>query len=289
MSSIQAANRRGSRRRPLERPRRSPARPARAHRRSYTLHGRGVAPDCRRCPTRSAKSARCECGLPVCRSVKMRVPLGSDRHHLRIASQRDRRRGGAVPEVRQRGNPPRGIRSAGIESRHCRVHSRRDLRRRDSPRDAVQVVRDARSRRGRAARHHGRRTSTSSSRAAAGGLIERLSPRGPDPGHQAPGRQLPRVHRRPCADPDMAVTVAFNAKTYRYGICGAMETLLVGRGIAPRVLPDPGRAVCGRGGGAPRLRRNARAGRRTRPRPREEDWETEYLAAILAVRVVGGR
>ena len=88
------------------------------------------------------------------------------------------------------------------------------------------------------------------------------------------------------ADTDMAATVAFNAKTYRYGICGAMETLLVARGIATRVLPalaerfaDAGVEIRGceetRGlvaGAVPAT---------------EEDWETEYLAPILAVRIVG--
>ena len=88
------------------------------------------------------------------------------------------------------------------------------------------------------------------------------------------------------ADPDMAVTVAFNAKTYRYGICGAMETLLVGRGIAPRVLPalaerfaEAGVEI--RGCGETR-------GVITDAVPAtEDDWETEYLAPILAVRMVG--
>ena len=89
------------------------------------------------------------------------------------------------------------------------------------------------------------------------------------------------------ADLDMAITVAVNAKTYRYGICGAMETLLVDRSVASRVLP----ALAGR---------FAEAGVEIRgcdetrdlvddaAAASEEDWETEYLAPILAVRVVGG-
>ena len=88
------------------------------------------------------------------------------------------------------------------------------------------------------------------------------------------------------ADPDMAVTVAFNAKTYRYGICGAMETLLVGRGIAPRVLPalaerfaDAGVEIRGC-----EDTRHLVAGAIPAT---EEDWETEFLAPILAVRMVG--
>ena len=40
------------------------------------------------------------------------------------------------------------------------------------------------------------------------------------------------------ADRDKAIAVAFNAKARRYGICGAMETLLVSKSIASEVLPD---------------------------------------------------
>ena len=88
------------------------------------------------------------------------------------------------------------------------------------------------------------------------------------------------------ADPDMAVTVAFNAKTYRYGICGAMETLLVGRGIAPRVLPALAERFAEAG---VELRgceetRGLVAGAVPAT---EEDWATEFLAPILAVRLVG--
>ena len=88
------------------------------------------------------------------------------------------------------------------------------------------------------------------------------------------------------ADPDMAATVAFNAKTYRYGICGAMETLLVGRGIAPRVLPALAERFAEAG---VELRgceetRGLVAGAVPAT---EEDWATEFLAPVLAVRLVG--
>ena len=88
------------------------------------------------------------------------------------------------------------------------------------------------------------------------------------------------------ADPDMAVTVAFNAKTYRYGICGAMETLLVGRGIAPRVLP----ALAERFAEAGVELRGCEATRGLvagAVPATEEDWATEFLAPVLAVRLVG--
>ena len=88
------------------------------------------------------------------------------------------------------------------------------------------------------------------------------------------------------ADRDMAVTVAFNAKTYRYGICGAMETLLVARGIAPRVLPALAERFA-EAGVEIRGCEETRALVADALPASEEDWGTEFLAAILAVRVVG--
>jgi glutamate-5-semialdehyde dehydrogenase len=89
------------------------------------------------------------------------------------------------------------------------------------------------------------------------------------------------------ADLDMAIRIADNAKTQRYGVCNAMETLLVAEGIAAKVLP----ALCKiyldknvelRGDEAAR-KLVAHMNVAT-----EEDWHTEYLEAILAVRVVAG-
>jgi glutamate-5-semialdehyde dehydrogenase len=87
------------------------------------------------------------------------------------------------------------------------------------------------------------------------------------------------------ADVEKAVKVAYNAKTQRYGTCNTMETLLVNKDIAPLVLPQLARmyqeaGVELRGDEATRaLAPNAKAAT-------EEDWNTEYLAPILAVRVV---
>lgn len=87
------------------------------------------------------------------------------------------------------------------------------------------------------------------------------------------------------ADLNKALTVAVNAKTYRYGICGTMETLLVHAGIAADFLPQF----------AERMREfkvELRGCERTRAlvpdamAATEEDWATEYLAPVLAVRVV---
>ncbi|MBI5611990.1 MAG: glutamate-5-semialdehyde dehydrogenase [Gammaproteobacteria bacterium] len=89
------------------------------------------------------------------------------------------------------------------------------------------------------------------------------------------------------ADLDKSVTVAYNAKTQRYGTCNTMETLLVAEGVAAKVLPRL--AALYRDAGV-ELRGCARtrailSGIKTAT---EQDWDTEYLAPILAVRVVAG-
>jgi glutamate-5-semialdehyde dehydrogenase len=89
------------------------------------------------------------------------------------------------------------------------------------------------------------------------------------------------------ADIDMAIRIADNAKTHRYGVCNAMETLLVAKGIAEKVLMPLSRIYLDKG---VELRGDA-AARALVPQMKaatEEDWETEYLAPILAVRVVAG-
>ena len=88
------------------------------------------------------------------------------------------------------------------------------------------------------------------------------------------------------ADLDMAVEVAVNAKTYRYGICGAMETLLVGRDIAPRVLPVLAERFADAGVELRGCEETREVVADAVP-VSEEDWGTEFLAPILAVR--GGR
>ena len=89
------------------------------------------------------------------------------------------------------------------------------------------------------------------------------------------------------ADPEMARSIVFNAKMRRPGVCGATETLLVDRAAATRLL-------------APILHDLFRAGCEIRgdhecqafdPRVKpatDADWRTEYLDAILAVRLVEG-
>ncbi len=90
-----------------------------------------------------------------------------------------------------------------------------------------------------------------------------------------------------CADLDKSVTVAYNAKTQRYGTCNTMETLLVAEGVAAKVLPRLAKLYQDAG---VELRGCAKT-RAILPNTKaatEQDWDTEYLAPILSVRVVAG-
>lgn len=89
------------------------------------------------------------------------------------------------------------------------------------------------------------------------------------------------------ADPEKARKIVLNAKMRRTGVCGAAETLLVDRAVAQTILPailaDLHKAGCEiRGDEAVRALDKA-----AKPAS-EKDWFTEYLDAILAVRVVDG-
>jgi len=87
------------------------------------------------------------------------------------------------------------------------------------------------------------------------------------------------------ADLEKAVQVAFNAKTQRYGTCNTMETLLVAEGIAEEVLPVLGGMYREKGVEL----RGCETACRLLPgcvAATEADWGTEYLAPILAIRVV---
>jgi len=87
------------------------------------------------------------------------------------------------------------------------------------------------------------------------------------------------------ADLKKAVRIADNAKTHRYGVCNAMETLLVNAGVAAQVLPELC-AIYLKKGVELRGDEAARAVVAQMNAATEEDWHTEYLAPILAVRVV---
>lgn len=89
------------------------------------------------------------------------------------------------------------------------------------------------------------------------------------------------------ANTEKAVDVAFNAKARRYGICGSMETLLVAEGIADEVLPILSERF---------LAKNIElrgcdktlALLPTINAATDDDWITEYLDAILSIKIVSG-
>ncbi|HXH03270.1 MAG TPA: glutamate-5-semialdehyde dehydrogenase [Candidatus Competibacteraceae bacterium] len=94
------------------------------------------------------------------------------------------------------------------------------------------------------------------------------------------------------ADLDKAVRICDNAKTQRYGTCNTMETLLVARAIAATALPAVARVLAEKGVELRCCPQSAavleRAGFGGLVPATEADWHTEYLAPILAIRVVEG-
>ena len=85
---------------------------------------------------------------------------------------------------------------------------------------------------------------------------------------------------------EMAFDIAFNAKCFRYGICGAMETLLVDQVVAEAFLPGMIERFQSEGvtvRGCDRVQALAEVEPAT-----EEDWLTEYLGPYLSIRVVDG-
>jgi len=87
------------------------------------------------------------------------------------------------------------------------------------------------------------------------------------------------------ADMTKAVNIALNAKTHRYGVCNAMETLLVAESMAETVLPQLEQVYSDYG---VELRGcdKTRAILPSAEAASEEDWRTEYLGPILAIKVV---
>ncbi|MGP4713690.1 glutamate-5-semialdehyde dehydrogenase [uncultured Psychrobacter sp.] len=98
------------------------------------------------------------------------------------------------------------------------------------------------------------------------------------------------------ADPKIAIEVSVNAKTHRYGTCNTMETLLVDEAVADELLPQIAEAII-KADNAMQLRVDDKAQAILKDNATlnghlsaatSEDWDTEYLAPILAVKVVSG-
>ena len=90
------------------------------------------------------------------------------------------------------------------------------------------------------------------------------------------------------ADLQKALPIALNAKTHRYGVCNAMETLLVDEAVAAQFLPRIAELYAEKQvelRGCPATQKILGTSVKTAT---EEDWYTEYLGPILAVKVVSG-
>ncbi|GAA0696133.1 glutamate-5-semialdehyde dehydrogenase [Marinobacterium maritimum] len=87
------------------------------------------------------------------------------------------------------------------------------------------------------------------------------------------------------ADRSKALNIAINAKTHRYGTCNTMETLLVDTAVAAELLPELAEHY-GQLGVELRGCEQTRALLPAINAASDEDWDTEYLAPILAVKVV---
>ncbi|MCF6252552.1 MAG: glutamate-5-semialdehyde dehydrogenase [Methylococcaceae bacterium] len=87
------------------------------------------------------------------------------------------------------------------------------------------------------------------------------------------------------ADIEKAVAIAFNAKTHRYGVCNAMETLLVAEDISAKVLPLLAEKYLQEG---VELRGCLKTCSLIPEciRATDEDWNTEYLAPVLSIKIV---
>ena len=89
------------------------------------------------------------------------------------------------------------------------------------------------------------------------------------------------------ADPEQAIRIAVNAKTQRYGVCNAMETLLIAESRAAELLPVLGDAYAEHGVEVRGCPRTCELLERAVPAA-EDDWSKEYLSPVLSVRVVAG-
>ena len=88
------------------------------------------------------------------------------------------------------------------------------------------------------------------------------------------------------ADPDKAFDIAINAKTQRYGTCNTMETLLVAESIADEVLPRIASTLADKGVELRGCPNTCKLLDGKCIAASDEDWDSEYLAPILSIRIV---
>jgi len=86
------------------------------------------------------------------------------------------------------------------------------------------------------------------------------------------------------ADTDKAIAIAYNSKTHRYGVCNAMETLIVHQAVAAKVLPALAEKYLAKGVELRGCKKTCEIIKAKKASA--NDWGTEYLAPILAIRVV---
>ena len=89
------------------------------------------------------------------------------------------------------------------------------------------------------------------------------------------------------ADLNKAIAIAVNAKTHRYGVCNAMESLLVAESVAASVLPALAARYAELGVELRGCEKTCALIKAAKP-AREEDWYEEYLAPILSIKIVAG-
>jgi glutamate-5-semialdehyde dehydrogenase len=88
------------------------------------------------------------------------------------------------------------------------------------------------------------------------------------------------------ADVDKAIAIAINAKTHRYGTCNTMETLLVHASVAKALLPRLAAAYAEKGVELRGCERTLELLGNQTMAATEDDWFTEYLAPVLAIRII---
>ena len=87
------------------------------------------------------------------------------------------------------------------------------------------------------------------------------------------------------ADKEKAINIADNSKTHRYGVCNAMETLLVAEAIADQVLPELADIYTAKGVELRGCEATCKLINQAKPAT-NEDWDTEYLSPVLSIRIV---